>query len=63
MEGLKENVIVPTLGRVGTMFGGGAAGSVIATDHSAVIQGALVALAGVAIDIALRWLRDLAKRS
>lgn len=63
MEGLNKNVIEPTLGRVGTMFGGGAGGAVLSADHNAIVQGALVALAGVAVDILLRWLRERVKGS
>lgn len=51
-----KNVIEPTLGRVGTSIG--AAGGVVVADHNAVIQGALVALAGVAIDLLIRWMRN-----
>lgn len=51
----QKHVVEPTLGRIGTMVG--ATGGVVVADHSAVVQGALVALAGVAVDLLIRWLR------
>lgn len=44
------------LGRVFTATG--AASGVAVADHTTIIQGALVALAGVAIDLVVRYLRD-----
>lgn len=50
-----KHVLEPTLGRLGTMVG--VSGGVVVADHTAVIQGALVALAGVGVDLFVRWLR------
>lgn len=51
-----KNVIEPTLGRVGTIVG--TSGGVVVADHTAIVQGALVALAGVAVDLLVRWMRN-----
>lgn len=57
----KDSVIGGLIGRIGTAVGG-VSGGVVASDHNAVAQGALLALAGVAIDLGFRWLREFLKR-
>lgn len=51
----KQGVVEGIMARVFTSAG--AAGGVTIADHGAVVQGALVALAGVAIDLLVKYLR------
>lgn len=51
-----KSIIEGVLGRIGTAVG--ASSGVAVADHSTIVQGALVALAGVAIDLAVRSLRN-----
>lgn len=51
----QKGIIEGALGRIFTAAG--ASTGVVVADHASIAQGALVALAGVAIDLAIRWLR------
>lgn len=51
-----RNLIEGALGRVGTAVGSGV--GVTVADHTTIIQGALVAIAGVVIDLVIRGIRN-----
>lgn len=51
-----RNILEGAVGRVGTAIG--ASTGVAVADHTTIIQGALVAVAGVAIDLIVRAIRN-----
>jgi len=59
----KDSIIGGVVGRLGTAVGAGTGTGIVVADHSTVIQGALIALAGVGIDLLVRYVRQWFSRT